>query len=550
VKSPRSRAFAALLLSLALAACGTTAPSSSGGTSAPASGPVGSGITGDDVTLTTLVATFGDGKFAGRDSHEAAGGELNLVMATLLGQDKDGKLGPGIAESWEMAPDGLSWTFKIRDGVKFHNGDLVTAEDVAFSLTDTFGPEAAEVGLTGTVVVVAKEVVSIEATDAKTVQVKFKTPIPHFGSLVSSMQDGAAFGAIMPKAYFEKVGREGFHKAPIGAGTFKLVERREAQDMTFERFDDYYNPAVLPKFKHYKIVAVPELATRVQALNGGTADIIQADLTVLDQITSAGHQVVFSEEAAYIWFMLVGCWKEDLPCHDKGVRQALDFALDKELIMGQLYGDAWLNAGWDLLGPSGLGYSEDLAPRKFDGDKARALLSEAGFPGGAGFPALIVNVDGASADAPRLPDFAQLVAQQWTKELGITVDVRVGDEGSLSEQMGGRQLDGQVFIRANSGRYDGGSIMGSIYGGDTTVDNHLSEDPMITAAVAEMRRAITDEDRQAAYNKLFELVQEETYQINTGSLNSVWGVSSRLEGWQPLALHASPSALWTITVKE
>jgi oligopeptide transport system substrate-binding protein len=218
--------------------------------------------------------------------------------------------------------------------------------------------------------------------------------------------------------------------------------------------------------------------------------------------------------------------------------------------MGQLYGDAWLNAGWDLLGPSGLGYSAGLDPRPFDGDRARSLLAEAGYPGGAGFPPLTINVDGASADAPRLPDFAQLVAQQWTKELGIPVEVKVGEEATLTEQMGGRQLDGQVFIRANGGRWDGGSLMNSIYGGDTTVDNHLSEDPAIAAAVLEMRQAITPEDRQAAYNKVYKMVQDETYQISTGSLSGVWGVSSRLEGWQPMALHNSPSALWTVTVKE
>jgi peptide/nickel transport system substrate-binding protein len=102
----------------------------------------------------------------------------------------------------------------------------------------------------------------------------FKTSVPYFAGYVSNQPIGAVLGATLPKAYFEKVGLAGFNRAPIGAGLWKLIHNVANQSLTFERFDGYYDKAERPKFKELKLDVVPDISARVEALIGGTADII------------------------------------------------------------------------------------------------------------------------------------------------------------------------------------------------------------------------------------------------------------------------------------
>lgn len=524
-------------LALVGAACGTPTPTPSEGATRPP--------TNADATLTILVSDFGNERF---DPMSMGAGNIyqHPYMATLIDADENNFLAPGIAESWELSPDGLTWTFTIRDDVVFHNGEHLTVDDVVFSLQDTFGQEAKETA-TGTTQTIALATESIEATGPNTVEVRHSTPLPFFAAAVG--QAGPPVGGIFPKAYFEEVGREGFNRAPIGAGPFKVVEIRPGQEITYERFDDYYDRDRLPQFKYLKLQLVPELATRVQALAAGQADIIAADLTVRDQIEQAGNQVVLSPEAAYIQLILVGCWEEQYPCHDKRVRHALDLALDKELIMGQLYGEAWQNVGWVQVTPSALGYSDDLDPRAFDPDEARRLLAEAGYPNGEGFPTLILNAHSQGTDVPLLPEFTQLLAQQWEQELGIATEVRVAEANTLRTQRETGELNGQVYIRDNDARWDGASLARSEYG-DLESLIRLSEDPALIAVIHEAEQALTPEDRGEAYTRAYKILHEEGYQIGTGTISRVWGVASRVKGWQPLSLIPRPTALWTIRIDE
>ncbi len=524
-----------LLLSACTASTPSAAPSASGG--AQPSGEPSASTGSSDATVTVMLESFGNERLDPRNSSSVAA--FSYFMNTLA-ENRDGELVPDVAEGWEQSADGLTWTFTIRDNVIFHNGETLTAEDVAFTLRDTFSEEGIAEAVNDTVTSVARVTESIEAS-GNTVTVTHSRPLPHFAYLMSEYH-----GGLFPQAYFEEVGRDGFNKAPIGAGPFKIVEIRPGQDITMERHDQYFDPARMPQFKTLRYVMVPELATRVQALAAGDVDIIPADLTVRPQIESQGNKVVFGPEASFIEFQLVGCWLEEHPCHDRNVRLALDLAIDKATIMGDLYGEAWANTGHDWVSSNSIGYSEDLAPRAQDVAEAKRLLAEAGFPDGAGFPTLIINTSETS-EVPRVPDFALLVAQQWEEVLGIKSEVRLGDYGTQKDKRGAGEFNGQVFIRGNDARADGGTFMTGRYG-DKENEDHLTEDPALLSGVVGAQEAFRPEDQQAAYNEIYKMIRDEVYTIPTGSLAKVWGVASRISGWEPYGLQERMNPIHTIQV--
>jgi peptide/nickel transport system substrate-binding protein len=495
--------------------------------------------------ITMMVAGLGNEVFVPRDA-EGAGGYGVFLHASLLDTDADGQLIGGVAEDWSMSEDGLTWTFKIREGIKFHDGTDLTAEDVAYTLQHTFGPEAAAESLISSTAAIAENTQSIEQTDANTVLVVHKTPMPFFASLIASRENEE--GAIIPKAYFEEVGAEGYNRAPIGAGPYKITDYKPGVSIRFERFDDYYNPERAGTVRVINYVVVPELATRMVALQSGEADVVQASLQSIPAIEEAGGTVALAPQSSYIWFMLPGCWDPELWCHDKRVRQALDLAIDKQAIMTSLFGELWTPHGWAFVSSISLGYSPELDPTPFDPEAAKVLLAEAGFPNGEGIPPITINAVSGDAIAA-LPDFAQLVGDMWEKNLGLTTEVRTGDAGTLRDQWRGRELDGQIFIRSNEGRFDGADITISLYGNPESLNRH-HQDPELWDLVAETSKVIDPEERHAAYNALYIRLKEETYEIGTGSIAQVWGLGPRIAGWQPWSLMLKPSALWTLQVKE
>lgn len=539
---------AALMLSGLLMAVGCApaqSPSPTGAQSSPNVSPPIGGPATTDASVTILVQTFDTERF---DPFKMGGpAPYGLaVHAMLIDGNESGELTPGIASSWQISSDGLTWTFTIRDDVSFQDGVPLTVDDVVFSLTDTFGPAAIEQSTTSAIVALAKNTESVKATGPNTVEVRHLTPVPGFATIVSAL-DGNWGGVIFPKAYFERVGRDGYNRAPIGAGPFKVVEIKSGESMTMERFDGYYNKEQMPQFKTLKWNLVPELATRVQALRGGQADLITADITQQGQIEQGGGSVIFQREAAYVRGDLAGCWKPEFPCSDQRVRQALDLSLDKNLIMGQLYGGSWTNVGWGPVSPSGLGYSSDLDPTPFDPAGAQRLLAEAGYPGGEGFPTQIIYTFADAASAPRTPELALLIAQQWQTVLGITTEVRVGDPATLRVAFQNRELDGGLYLAANNARLDASGIANSAWGNIESL-TRLHEEAALFAAVQDAAKVIDPDAREAAYIELYRKLKGTGYAFGLGYLGLVWGAGPRISGWHPWPVTSKVTSFWTIVV--
>ena len=171
-------------------------------------------------------------------------------------------MAPSLAESWSMSPDGLVYEFVLRRGVRFHNGDLVTADDVKFSFERYRGVAHKPL---------KENVAVVETPDPGRVRIRLKRPWPDFMTFYATAT-GASW--IVPRKYVEKVGDEGFKKAPIGAGPYRFVSFAPGVELVFEAFDQYWRK--VPNVKRLVLKAIPDEATRLAALKRGEVDIAYA----------------------------------------------------------------------------------------------------------------------------------------------------------------------------------------------------------------------------------------------------------------------------------
>src|SRR5690349_1502095 len=172
----------------------------------------------------------------------------------------EGNPAPSLAESWSAGEDGLSYEFVLRKGVKFHNGEPVTSEDVKFSFERYRG---AAHGM------LKDRVASVETPDPQRVVFKLKTPWPDFVTFYT-VASGA--GWVVPKKYVEKVGEDGYKKAPIGAGPYKFVSFTPGIELVLEAFDQYWRKP--PSVKRIVLRSIPDESTRAAALKRGEGDVV------------------------------------------------------------------------------------------------------------------------------------------------------------------------------------------------------------------------------------------------------------------------------------
>jgi peptide/nickel transport system substrate-binding protein len=294
---------------------------------------------------------------------------LLYALHDAMAKDMPGQpQAPCLAESWAVSEDGLTYDFVLRKGVLFHNGEPVTADDVKFSFDRYHG---ASYGL------MKERVAAIETPDPVHVSFKLKRPWPDFLTFYTG---ATGAGWIVPRKYVEKVGDDGFRKAPIGAGPYKFVSFDAGVELVLEAFDQYWRKP--PSVKRLVLRVVPDEATRLAALKAGEVDIaysIRGELADEVQKTP-GLSLKPVVLQAPNWLYFPEQWDPKSPWHDVRVRQAANLAIDREGMNKALF----------------LGYcktTNSLVPYTFadywqppaavyDPAKAKELMSAAGHPGG------------------------------------------------------------------------------------------------------------------------------------------------------------------------
>ena len=276
-------------------------------------------------------------------------------------------LAPCLAESFSASEDGLSYEFVLRNGTKFHNGEPVTAEDVKSSFERYRGTSHD---------LMKDRVAAVEALDPRRVRFTLNKPWPDFLTFYAS---ATGAGWVVPKKYVEKVGEEGFKKAPIGAGPYKFVSFTPGVELAMEAFDQYWRKT--PSVKRIVFKVIPDEATRLAALKRGEVDIaysIRGELA--EEIQRTPGLSLKSAIVGTQWVYFPEQWDPKSPWHDERVRRAASLALDRKSI------NEALTLGRSLLSNSIIPvnfeyYWQPPAPA-YDPAKARQLLAEAGYPNG------------------------------------------------------------------------------------------------------------------------------------------------------------------------
>jgi peptide/nickel transport system substrate-binding protein len=274
-----------------------------------------------------------------------------------------------LAESWSVSPNGLVYEFVLRQGLRFHNGDPVTTEDVKFSYDRYKGAGAT---------LMKARMASVEIVDPHRIRFRLKQPWADFMTFFGTPATGAAW--IVPKKYIEKVGDDGFKKAPIGAGPYRFVSFQPGIELVLEAYEQYWRKT--PSVKRLVFKSVPDESTRLAMLKRNEADLAYSIRGALaEEIRRTPGLTLKSTGGAFTeWITFLDQWDPKSPWADRRVRLAANYAIDRKSLNDAEYlGLSKITAS---IIPSGFEFAWSPPIYAYDPQKAKQLLAEAGYPNG------------------------------------------------------------------------------------------------------------------------------------------------------------------------
>jgi peptide/nickel transport system substrate-binding protein len=292
------------------------------------------------------------------------------ALHDALAKPMPGKpMAPSLAESWTASPDGLTYDFVLRPGVRFHNGEIMTAEDVKFSFERYRGVSAK---------LLKEKVRQVQVVDPHRVRFQLKEPWPDFLTFYATPATGAAW--IVPKKYVEKVGDEGFKKAPVGAGPYRFVSFTPGVELTLEAHEQFWRKS--PSVKRIVIKAVPDETTRLAMLKRGEIDISYVFRGPLAEEVRRAPGLTLKPVQFYgeQWLYFTDQWDAKSLWADRRVRLAVNHAIDRQAINQSLTLGFSRMTGSII--PRDFEFAWPAPPYAYDVRKAKQLLTEAGYPQG------------------------------------------------------------------------------------------------------------------------------------------------------------------------
>jgi peptide/nickel transport system substrate-binding protein len=277
-------------------------------------------------------------------------------------------MAPALATSWTESPDRLVYEFTLREGVTFHNGEPFTAEDVKFSFLRYKGASAKQLH---------DKVKAIEILDPHRLRFVLHTPWPDFLTVYSGLASGA--GWVVPKAYVERVGGEGFKQHPIGLGPYRFVRMDPGVGLVLEAYDQYWRKT--PTVQRLLLKSVPDPTTRLAMLKTGELDMAGLPPDEAAAVKSDPKlRLVHAQTGITAWIEFPGQWESTSPWYDRRVRLAANLAIDKQAISEA--SGLGLDRPTGSIIPRAFEFALPREPFPYDPVQAKRLLAEAGYPNG------------------------------------------------------------------------------------------------------------------------------------------------------------------------
>jgi len=528
-----NRAFWLVLVCLALiVGCGSPAATPAAEQSSAADAPAASAQSDAPASTETSTAAVAESAAPSAAPEAAAGGTITIVQGPepvsldpsvdinktsinvqltmfdpLVFTDAENQTIPALATEWE-AVEPTRWRFKLREGVQFHNGEPFNADAVIFSI-DTYNASQGE-GAT-----FFKYVKQMEKVDDYTVDIITETPNPIVPATMAFLQ-------VLPPTYYAEQGAEKFALAPVGTGPYTFGEWQQGVQIVVKANPDYWGEA--PAIGEVVFKPAPEAATRVALLETGEADIIanvppelgpqieQSETTRLASVPS--QRMIFVEFNPF-----------QKPFDDVRVRQAFNYAIDKESLINDLLGGNATRITGVIL-PGWLGYQPDaLTSYDYDPEKAKALLAEAGYGDG-------LTVDFWFPIGRYLKDkeVAEAIAAQLS-EIGVNCTMNGSDIGTLVERIHTQELTGMHLFSMAPLIKDPDYLFRTHFYSEGLNRYGWTEktDDLIARAVS----TVDQDERAELYAELDQyLSNEHVPWVYLYLQNLIYGVSERVD-WQP-----------------
>ena len=348
---------------------------------------------------------------------------LYAVHDAMLKPMPSGPSAASLAESWTVSPNGLVYDFTLRANARFHNGERVTAEDVKFSFERYRGANA------GTF---KERVQEVRVLDARRIQFHLKDPWSDFITFYGTTASTA--GWIVPKKYVEQVGEEGFRKAPVGAGPYKVTSFTPGVELQLEAFDGYWRKS--PAVKKLIFRSLPDETTRAAALKRGDVDVAYfLNGPIAEEVRRTPGLRLMAVRSNTVFFLdFRGQWEAGSPWQDPRVRAAASLAIDRRAM-----NDAEQLGFGGLTGnvvPRTLEFALPIEADPYDPARAKRLLAEAGFPRGLDA--------GDFTIAPPYEGTGEAIAN-YLAAVGIRVKIRTMERAAFFSAWTQGKLKGLVF---------------------------------------------------------------------------------------------------------
>jgi len=450
-----------------------------------------------------------------------------IVEPLLTFAEESTQLVPNLAESWTISPDGLQYTFKLRKGVKFHDGTPFNAAAVKFSIERQINPEhpASKIGKYPFANYFFGNVKAIEAMDEGTVRFVLKEPRASFLVVMA-----AAAASMVSPAAMMKAGVD-FASAPVGTGPFRYTSWTKGQAVVLEKFPDYWKGA--PKIERVVYRPIVEDQARLTELLTGTLDLIvgvPADFVA--QLESSPKVNLLKQVGAHVWYLGINNTKK--PLDDKRVRQALNYAVNKEAIVRDvLKGTGAISRGPVL--PGTWGADPSLAAYPYDPARAKKLLADAGYPNGFSTTMWVPE----SGSGMQSPVAMAIVMQSNLRAVGVNVTLQTMEWGAYIAKL--RTREQELFALSwAAGSEDPDMVMYPLFHSSQWSPNGpnraLYKNEKFDALLTEARQVTDQAKRAALYREAQKILVEDAPWVFVDHEIQIAATSKRVQGFK---LHPS-----------
>lgn len=421
----------------------------------------------------------------------------------LLKNDAEQKKVPVLATSWEQVDD-TTWRFKLRNDVKFHNGDPFTAADVKFSLERV----AKDTSLKQNTYY--KHIKEVKIVDDYTIDIITEYPDPIMLNRLSRMGAG-----ILPSKYIEEKGIEAFLKEPVGTGPYKFSTWAKDDRIELVKNEDYFGGT--PKWEKVVFRSIPEASTRVSELLTGGVDIAanvpSTDIARIEEVEGLSVAQAKIQRVLHIIMRMT----EGSITADPKVREAIDLAIDNQAIIDSIAGGAGIPTRTSVT-PGNFGADPSLYETfVYDQERAKALLKEAGYEGGAQV---------TFSSSIQYKEIAEVVAAMLEK-VGIEVNLEILEASSFSEKLNSKKFNELFLLGVGNSLFDASNNYNRFKkenaAGETDYNNPEVEE-LLQSALKNMNL----EDREKQYQKVQQIFTADRPSIYLYQMKGIYGVGASI----------------------